>query len=232
VTGGHTDTRDTAVREVIVGCNSKVWRAIVANHQVAGRFRVAIGHAAVAQFPFTTADRVWVFSYSRVPQENSRLFDVLEAAGVREVVYISSASVIVTRFTQCYEYPRVKQLAEDEARRRLNAHILTLGLVVGRIEELPSGRNVATVQDTIAAFLLAPRWPHESGNGMRLFEPVEVPFTRRWEAGLHGLYDSVQWIVRRWPCVLRPFDLVLRTLGIRWYGYVNLSNRLWITTTS
>jgi hypothetical protein len=232
VSSSHADIQGAALREVVVGRNSKVWRAVGSNRTVAMRFAAAIGHADVATFAFSPMDRVWVLSYSRAVQENSRLFAALEAARVREVVYVSTATTNVTRLTKCYEYPRVKEIAEDEARRRLGARILTLGLVVGKIEELPPGRNAATLQSTIEDFLLEPRWPHDGGTRMRLFEPVEVPFTRAWEARLHGAYDSIQWAVRRWPCVLRPFDLVLRALGVRWYGYVNLSNRLWNTTTS
>jgi len=219
------------LREVVVGRNSKVWRTVAANREVAARFSVAISHVDIGRFAFTAADRVWVFSYSRNARENSQLFDVLAGAGVHEVVYVSSASAIVTRFTRCYEYPRVKKIAEDEARQRLRARILTLGLVVRSNAELPPGRNAATLEGAIESFLLAPNWPHEGGTSMRLFVPVDVPFTRRWEVVVYRFYGATQWALRRWPCVLRPFDVLLRALGIRWYGYVNLSNRLWTSTT-
>ncbi len=227
----HGENRD-AIREVVIGRNSRVWRKSGANRLVSERFKYAIGHDEVSSFAFSPVDRVWVFSYSRKEAENSRLLDALEAAAVHEVVYVSTATTIVTRFTRCYGYPAVKQIAEDEARLRLNARVLTLGLVVDRIDELPPGLNVTTLQGAIEEFLLAPSWPYEGGRRMRLFETVAVPFVRPWEARLHRAYNEFQWLVRYWPCVLRPVDVVLRVIGIRWYGYVNLSNRLWNMTTS
>jgi hypothetical protein len=195
-------------------------------------FPLAIGHSDLPTFAFTPADRVWLFSYSRIPQENSQIFSVLEAAQVREVVYVSTATTIVNRLTSCYQYPRVKQAAEREARRRLNARILSLGLVVANPGQLPPGRNATTLQSAIEEFMLNPRWPQDGGTRMNLFELLDIPFAGGWEAGLYRAYDRLQWTLRRWPCSLRPLDLVLRALGIRWYGYVNLSNRLWTTTIS
>jgi hypothetical protein len=220
------------LREVVIGSHSRVWRKTSANRAVSEHFKTAIGHDEVSVFPFTSSDRVWVFSYSRNPAENSRLLAALEAAAVHEVVYVSTATTIVTRFTRCYRYPNVKQIAENEARRRLNARVLILGLVVDREDELPPGLNAATLQGAIEEFLLAPTWPQDEGRSMRLFEPIAVAFTRSWEARLHRAYDKLQWLLRYWPCVLRPIDVVLRALGFRWYGYVNLSNRLWNTTIS
>ena len=226
----RTENRE-GLREVVIGCNSSVWRKAGANRAVSARFKKAISHDEVSGFAFTSGDRVWVFSYSRKPEENLKLLEILEVAAVREVVYISSAATIVTRLTRCYGYPTVKQIAEDEARRRLNARVLILGLVVDRVDELPPGLNAATLQGAIEEFLLAPRWPHDNGRSMRLFRQIDVPFARVWEARLHRAYSALQWAVRYWPCVLRPVDVTLRALGIRWYGYVNLSNRLWNTTT-
>jgi hypothetical protein len=218
---------DPAVREVIIGRNSRVWRCASLNPDVARKFAVAIGHADVSTFKFSPRDRVWVFSYGRRVRDNSRLLGRLVSAGVTDVVYVSSAATVVARLTSCYRYPRVKLAAEEEARRRLRAHVLTLGLVVERIEELPPGRNAATMQAALDAFLLNPSWPHDGGIRMRLFETVAVPFQATWEARLHRAYDTLQWAVRWFPCLLRPIDVVLRLIGIRWYGYVNLSNRLW-----
>ncbi len=220
------------LREVIVGRNSRVWRAVASDARIATRFTTVIGHAEMQAFPFGDRDRVWIFSYSRRPQENSRLLATVAAAGVAQIVYVSSATTVVNSITRCYEYPRIKLLAESQARGLENARILILGLVVRGVGELPPGSNAATLQSGIAEFMLAPHWPHDDGKSMRLFEIVQVPFKRPWEARLHAVYDATQTALRGWPCALRPLDLALRIAGIRWYGYVNLSNRLWTTTTS
>jgi hypothetical protein len=223
---------DWPVREVVVGRNSKIWRVATRNAEVASRFTRAIGHADVERFGFTPEDRVWIFSYSRVPGENLRLLAQLQGAAVREVVYVSSASTIVTKLTRCYEYPRVKEHAENEARRRLGARVLTLGLVYAEFSELAAGANVATSQAMLEHFLLVPTWPEREGEPVRLFEVVHRPFSSQLEALLYRGYGALQWAVRGWPCILRPLDYVLRAAGIRWYGYIHLSNRLWISTTS
>jgi hypothetical protein len=231
MTAEPVESSGAALREVVVGRNSKVWRAAASNPLVARRYAIAIGHADLQTFAFTPRDRVWVFSYSRNPDDNSRMLARLAEAGVREVVYVSTVSTIVMARTGCYRYPRVKRAAEVEARSRLGARILTLGLVVDRLEQVPPGRIAVTLQSEIDRFLVEPRWPHDDGVRMRLVEMVAVPFARNWERVLHRAYDAVQWRLRGFPCLLRPLDLLLRVAGIRWYGYVNLSNRLWSTTT-
>lgn len=220
------------IREVILGRNSKVWIGASSNVAIAERFRIGVGHAELDAFTFTARDRVWVFSYSREPEENSALLTRLEVAGVHEVVYVSSASTIVTRLTQCYEYPSVKFRAEQEARERLDARVLTLGLVYRSAGELPAGSNAATSERHLEEFLLSPSWPLDGGTRMNLFEIVEREFSGGLESLLYRLYGFFQWRIRRWPCILRPLDLVLRALGFRWYGYIHLSNRLWTTTRS
>ena len=52
------------------------------------------------------------------------------------------------------------------------------------------------------------------------------------EALLYRLYGRLQALCGSRPCLLRPLDLLLRGLGMRWYGYTHLSNRLWTSKTS
>lgn len=221
-----------ALREVVLGRGSTVWRRLAAAPAVAARIGAAIGHAELAGFAFTPADRVWVLAYSRVPAENRAMLERLREAGVAEIVYVSSASTIVSRRTRCYEYPRVKQQAEDEALALPNARVLTIGLMHGDDAELPAGRNIATHYDELAAFLLAPDWPDEGGRRKRLFRVVQRPFRNAAEQVLARAYGAALDATGSHPCLLRPVDLLLRILGMRWYGYTFLSNRLWTSTTS
>ena len=107
---------------------------------------------------------------------------------------------------------------------------LRLGIVHKEESELPGGQNLATSERQIAEFLLRPHFPSTTDGLINLFDLVDRPFRNSLEARLHRVYGTTLWAVRRFPCVLRPLDMVLRALGIRWYGYVQLSNHLWIST--
>lgn len=221
-----------AFRDVFVGSHSKVWKALSRHIDTASRPAHAIGHRELAGFAFTPHDRVWVLSYSRQPAENAALLDVLRQAGVGELVYVSSSSVIVSRRTACYEYPRVKLRAELDALKLPSARVLTIGLMYEDPLELPGGADVATSYAELAAFVAAPEWPEEAGRRKRLFRVVQRPFARAAERRAYMVYGQLLRWSGRFPCLLRPLDLILRVLGARWYGYVYLSNSLWISTTS
>ena len=221
-----------AFRDVFVGSHSKVWKALSMHLDAASTPAQAIGHRDLAGFAFTPHDRVWVLSYSRLPAENAALLDVLRQAGIGELVYVSSSSVIVSRRTACYEYPRVKLRAELDALNLPNAKVLTIGLMYEELRELPGGADVATSYAELAAFVAAPEWPEDAGRRKRLFRVVRRPFARTAERRAYVVYGQLLRWSGRWPCMLRPLDLLLRALGARWYGYVYLSNTLWIPTTS
>lgn len=228
------DTRlpDLSRREVVVGRNSKVWRGLAADAHVAARVGAAIGHSELSAFAFAANDRVWVFSYSRNENENSALLQRLGEAGVAEVVYVSSSSCRVASRTACYEYPRVKQRAEAQALALGVGKVLTIGLVYADERELPAGDNVATSLAELGAFMLSPAWPDGQGRRKHLFGRVSRPFSGPLEKVLYRSYGWAILSLKAYPCVLRPIDLLLRALRMRWYGYVYLSNRLWISTTS
>jgi hypothetical protein len=217
-------------REVILGRSAKIWQAIAQRPGMAERFPLAISHTELPSFAFTQHDRVWVLAYSRLPQDNSRMLQQLQAAGVAEIVYITSSSTIIATMTSCYEYPRAKKQAEDAAAALANGKVLTLGLVVETLDELPAGSNAATTIDEIAAFMLSPKWMTDGGKRTHLLRIVQRPFGGVLERVLYGLYGALMHVVPSKPCLLRPFDLVLRVMGMRWYGYTFLSNRLWTTT--
>ena len=215
------------VREVILGKGSQIWQTLRQRTDMAERFKHSIGHAELKQFEFTSADRVWVLAYSTAPEDNTAMLQHLQQAGVAEIVYITSSSTIIAPLTNCYAYPRAKKIAEDEAMGIPQCKVLTLGLVVAAESELPAGSNAVTTINEIATFFLHPRWSVEGGKRAHLLRIVQRPFRHRPE---QALYEAYGWLMRklvRRPCLLRPLDLILRTIGIRWYGYTFLSNHLW-----
>jgi hypothetical protein len=215
------------MREVVLGRSAKIWQSIKQRPGMAERFKHEIGHGQLADFSFTSQDRVWVFAYSRVPQENSAMLRRLLDAGVAEIVYVSSSSTIIASRTSCYEYPRAKKLAEDEAASLPQGRVLTLGLVVTTEAELPAGHNATTTIGEIATFMLSPQWSLGLGRRAHLLRIVQRPFRSRAERVLYTLYGTLMRLLQRQPCLLRPLDLVLRVLGMRWYGYTFMSNQLW-----
>lgn len=226
------EERRSTVRDIVLGRSSKVWQAVSREPGIAQRFTHAIGHRDLETFQFTDADRVWVLSYSRNPVDNEAIIARLRRAGVAEVVYVSSSSTIVGQRTRCYEYPRVKLLAETEALRWPQARVLTIGLMYRHAAELPAGENIATSYSELAQFMLAPRWSDDGSRRTPLLRRVRVSFRHAIEARLFLAYGALIDASGAHPCLLRPLDLALRVLGMRWYGYTYLSNRLWISTMS
>lgn len=220
------------VRNVVVGGGSSAWRTLADISVVSDQMHRVIGHKDLAQFEFTSLDRVWIFSYSRKNVENEAIFEQLRIAGVNEVIYISSSSAIVSQRTDCYEYPRVKQAAEISVLTMPQARVLTIGLLYSDPKELPAGDNIATSYQELANFMLAPIWSESEPRRKRLFRKVSIPFSNRAESIIYRLYIRLMKYAGARPCLLRPIDLILRILHLRWYGYVTLSNRLWISTMS
>ena len=223
---------DEPVREVVLGHGSLVWRTLARDPAFAARFGATLGHRELAQFAFTAHDRVWVFAYARKPAQNDALLARLRAAGVREVIYVSSSSTIVARVTHCYAYPRAKLLAETRALQLPNARVLTLGLMHTQPRELPAGANIATSYAQLAAFMSAPQWPLADPRRKPLFSIVHRPFGGAIERAAYRAYGALLARAGSRPCWLRPLDVLLRLAGRRWYGYTHLSNRLWISTMS
>lgn len=218
--------------DVIVGGGARIWRALCALPDFPAERFVVLHHDQCASHHFATGSRVWILAYGRRPQDNLRLIEQLRDRAVGcEFVYVSSSSCIVNTISGCYGYPRIKQQAARAATRLLGARTLLLGLVHGSPEELPRGTNAATPLGLLRDFLLAPRWPADRHAEVPLLVTVTRPFTGVLEARLHAGYGLLQKLCGRWPCLLRPLDVLLRAAGIRWYGYVYLSNRLWTATS-
>ncbi len=218
-------------RHIIVGRNSTVWNRLKSDARLSQNSIVAISHSELSAFRFEPSDQVWVFSYSRNGAENLALLSILKNAAVERIVYISSSSVRVMTHTDCYEYPRVKQSAELAALAIPNARVLTLGLVYGEESELPGGTHIGTSLTDIVSFFNHPVWPAQE-KSVRLFKMVTRPFGSRAEKFAYQLYGWALQGLGRYPCILRPVDLLLRALGVRWYGYTYLSTRLWTSTIS
>jgi hypothetical protein len=220
----------TTFREIILGRNSVVWENLSRQALLANNVVHAISHRDLTTFEFTSLDRVWVLSYSRLVSENAAMLKQLQQSGVAQIVYLSSSSTCVARITSCYEYPRVKLLAETAVRKLPIGRVLTVGLMYTDAIELPAGLNVGTSFEQLAAFILNPSWSDGEGQCKNLLFPIQRPFFGAKEKILYVCYGKAIGLCGRFPCLLRPIDLLLRSFGMRWYGYVFLSNRIWTST--
>lgn len=217
-------------RRIVVGRNSHIWSVLSQSKLIDTQAYQAIGHRELSDFQFSSQDTVWILSYSRNPVENEAILQRLKEAAVANVCYITSASTNVVRITECYEYPRVKRLAHQSAITTCQAKVLSIGLFYTEENDLPSGTTAATSAKELANFIENPVWEPQA-EFTRLFRPISRPFKNELEKRLYISYGKLQKLCGSYPCLMRPFDLVLRTLNMRWYGYIYLSNRLWFMTT-
>lgn len=215
---------------IVVGRHSRVWNQLSQRPEIAASGITALGHRELETLRCSADDVVWVLSYSRHQADNDALLDHLRQAGVRRLVYVSTATANVADVTRCYEYPRAKRHAEETATRLFpQATIVRIGVVVTHAHELPAGTTAATSLAQLADALL--RNCLAEGACINLFEMVTRPFAHSAERIAHRVYGVLQRACGAYPCALRPLDVLLRAAGFRWYGYVYLSNRLWSTTT-
>lgn len=215
-------------RLVVLGRNSKIWAILKSSPLLSDIQVIAIGHSELKDFKFHRGDNVWIFSYSKIMDENLEMFDVLALQLDISVVYVSSASTNVTALTRCYKYPVLKKLASDEAVRICSACVVNIGLFYKNVTTLPAGRTAVTSVEMLGFAMRSISM--SPGRVVNLFELVDRPFNSRLERTLYQLYGLVLGFCGRFPCFTRPIDVVLRKLDMRWYGYLYLSNRLWSTT--
>lgn len=216
---------------LVIGKNSTLWKTLIVNSKLEQAGFTAVGHRDLADLGSLQDTEVWVFSYSRLTEENRQLFEKLKNKGANEVIYLSTATVNVAEKTSCYSYPRAKHQAELLAQNMLGAKIFRIGVVYTDPSTLPGGKTAATFIPELARFMSVTPW-QEIAPLQNFFKRSENPFQSGIEARTYDLYGKLLKISRAWPCLLRPLDVLCRVLGWRWYGYLYMSNSLWYSTTS
>ncbi|WP_155763308.1 hypothetical protein [Polynucleobacter asymbioticus] len=184
----------------------------------------AIGHSEIASFDFNQSDLVWIMSYSKSTLENNEMFRLLSLTGAKDFIYISSASVNVVNDTKCYRYPNAKFAAEFNAISILGARILRIGLIYTDLCTLPAGLTMATSIAMLSNYIgeISNGKPFNTSN---LFTPTYRPFINIFEKYLYNLYGYLMNFFWFYPCMLRPIDYFLRSMNMKWYGYLFLSNK-------
>lgn len=219
-------------RLVVIGRNSVLWSRIAGRVLTERPDSLAIGHRDVADgLQLSAGDCVWIFSYSPDANANRQLFARLKRLGAGRYVYLSTATANIADDTSCYRYPRVKAEAERDAARMLDAAAVRIGLIYDDPAELPAGTNAATRLDDLIAEMVKFDCPaQETGTVVSLYRLVERPFGSGVERAAFAAYGALLRLCGRYPCLLRPIDLLLRSVGWHWYGYLRLSNERCLLT--
>jgi hypothetical protein len=219
------------MRNIIIGRNSKVWKTLQTLPALKSGNFLAISHKDAAGFYFRNTDLVWIFSYSRLRVENVKLLQAVRNAGANDVVYVSTATTNVVHRTSCYLYPREKLYAQLKASEICDARILVIGTMYLERAELFDGPCIATSYSNLATFVAENQWP-EGVRLVNLIEKVNKPYGSPFDRWLFKTYGRLLDAAGRFPCLLRPIDLLLHSLNKKPYGYVHLSNKIWFSTTS
>jgi hypothetical protein len=222
----------TSKRQIVIGRNSSIWSVLAQDKFLGSKPFLAIGHRELTKFKFEPEDRVWIFSYSRQHTNNLQLLQHLKDTGVTDIIYITSASTNIASITQCYAYPRIKLMAHEAAIKICQAKIVCIGLFYTDEEQLPCGETAVTSANELSMFMQEANWDTTDDVIRNVFHRSDRPFSNKLEEVLYITYGKIQPLCGNFPCLLRPFDLILRAIGMRWYGYLYLSNRLWFSTTS
>lgn len=229
-------TSDEKKNVLVVGSNSSLWAALcespILQNQNSGINFFAVSSRDIyglspELFQFSFSHAV-VFSYSRKLEENMKLLRNLRLL-VRNVIYISTCSVIAANKGYLYTYPRAKREVEVFARDSNLfecLRILRLGMVEGTFDaDSMTGRFKYTSLEMIV------REIERSCSNDRtkvsfenLYVSAERPFDSRMEELCFKIYcRMLQWNFVM-GVVMRPLDVVFRALGWRWYGYNCLVN--------
>lgn len=219
-------------RIVVIGRNSVLWSRIGGHILEQRPDTIAVGHRDIAKLRLTADDCVWIFSYAPSMEANRGLFGRIAALGAGQHVYLSSATANIADRARCYRYPRIKAQGEKDAAAILGAASVRIGLIHDDPAELPAGVSVATRLDDLVSAMTAGEGDFgPAGHVVHLHQLIERPFPNAAERAAYRGYGRLLRQLESRPCVLRPLDLVLRTIGWRWYGYFRLSNEQCLTTT-
>jgi hypothetical protein len=217
-------------RNIIIGKNSSLWQRLQSHVANSSGIFVEISHSDVGKFDFRKSDVVWILSYSKRSEENIALLRNLKDKNFAKSIYVSSATTNVCNVTHCYVYPSVKKLAADYAKSNLRSDILTIGVVVDETHPAPKGYSATTSIAEIFSFIEKYKYSGDVETH-HLFKMEKREFENQIEERLYDIYGRMINLCGRFPCVLRPFDFLFRLLGFRWYGYLYLSNALWLSLT-
>lgn len=212
------------MQKYIIGKNSSVCKRLAKKIPLENyRF---LGHQDISDVTFQQNDVLFIFSYSLNRQVNADFLTSIHKRGGKNIVLMSSVASKVATLTQCYNYPTIKYMSEELVLEKLGGVVIQLGSVVEDSRELPSGTNYCTTLDELADFIN--QYQPSPSRAIRLFSVIDIPFKSQLDAFLYRSYQVLINRLNRYPCLLRPVDLLLKLSGYRWYGYTALLKKVWM----
>ena len=168
-----------------------------------------------------------VFSYSKSPKENIEFLNDIIKKTIGKITLISSTAAEVYQILPYYKYPKLKWLSELEIMKFEGPYnVLRVGIVKTshiKINNYFGSISISTpegINKTIVNIYL-----NDAPQGIiNCFENIRVEKSKFLIINkiLTILYNISPWFIY----LLRPFDLLLKKLGYKNYGYTFIANKL------
>lgn len=209
------------MQKIIIGKNSKLWQKISKEIKNANILTKAISHKDIPFFFFPKNCTVVILSYSRSATINQKMFLKLREKNITNSIYVSSISTVVCKRYPFYDYPSIKQKAENDAIKILGSKILRIGFIYAKKKEIPNGKIVAT--NLKVFFNIITRKKSKYLNKSCLEKSCK-PFLSRTEKMAYLMYGKIILSFRYAYLLIRPVDFIFAKIGWKWYGYNYLTS--------
>lgn len=225
---------ERAEEVLVVGERSRLWALLsqCSDLQVKGRSFTAVSSRDIYNLSPVLLQRSFsyaiVFSYSRCLTENMKLLRNLHLL-VPDLIYISTCSVMAADKGYPYKYPKVKRETEiflRDSKLFKGLRIVRLGMVEGSFDSNKvKGLYKYTSLRMIAKEIQRGNFQNRSGV---VFKNLYIDLENRFAPGIERICFRAYRRAILWHPVmgglLRPLDLVCRSLGWHWYGYNCVAN--------
>lgn len=212
------------MRKIIIGKNSNLYKEF--RYEFDDIFDLAISHKDLQNFGTKKTDIYFILSYGQSEKEMSQLLNEIKKIKHNNVILLSTSAVIVSKYSQCYSYPRLKMMQENFFIKKMSNFIIYRVGTVLRKNNLYQNRGTCVLNSNLFFKTLKKLLSGEFvSQVVQEYEFVEIK-KNTFESIIYLIYTVTIRLFYRFPCVLRPIDLMLKILNYPWYGYGTLSLKL------
>jgi len=212
------------MRKIIIGKNSNLYKEF--KKEFDEIFDLAISHKDLHNFVIKKTDIYFILSYGQSEKEMSQLLSEVIKIKQNNVILLSTTAIIVSKYSKCYAYPKLKMMQENFFSAKMSNFIIYRVGTVLRKNNLYHNRGTCVLNSDLFFRTLK-----KLLSGEFVCQVVEeYEFVRieknTLESIIYFIYTVTIRLFYKFPCVLRPIDLILKILNYRWYGYGALSLKL------